>query len=244
MLRVERNSAMNVALWILQGLLALSLLASGGLKFAKSKAKLVSDFKMAWATDFSETQIKLIASAEIVGAIGLIVPRATLIAPVLTPVAAVCLAILLLGAARIHFGRKESFAPPLVIAVLCLIVAVGRSGLRSVPSDDFRRATALPAAQPFASGIELLPHSIEATAEMTAPTIAPPALRMADNMPNLRVTLILPGVGHWAQQEAPEAVNAALLSFLSSVSINGVSIDRKAGSAPSAPAPQVTPCGG
>lgn len=230
---------MNVALWILQGLLALSLLASGGLKFAKSKAKLVSDFKMAWATDFSETQIKLIASAEVVGAIGLIVPRATLIAPVLTPVAAVCLAILLLGAARIHFGRKESFAPPLVIAVLCLIVAVGRSGLRSLPSDDFRRATALRPAQPFASGIERPPRSIEATATMAVLTIAPPALRMADNMPNRRATLILPDVGHWARQEAPEAVNAALLSFL-----NGVSIDRKAGSPPSAPAPQVTPCGG
>jgi uncharacterized membrane protein YphA (DoxX/SURF4 family) len=120
---------MNLALWILQGLLALSMLASGGMKFANSKAKLVSDFKMAWATDFSETQIKFIASAEIVGAIGLIVPSATRIAPVLTPLAAVCLAILMLGAARLHFTRKEPLAPPLVIAVLCLVVAVGRSGL-------------------------------------------------------------------------------------------------------------------
>jgi pimeloyl-ACP methyl ester carboxylesterase len=55
---------------------------------------------------------------------------------------------------------------------------------------------------------------------------------MADSVPDLRVNKILPGVGHWAQQEAPEAVNTALLNFL-----NGVSIDRKAGSAPSAPAP-------
>jgi DoxX-like family len=235
---------MNVALWILQGLLALSMLASGGMKFAKSKAKLVSDFKMAWATDFSETQIKLIASAEVAGAIGLIVPWATPIAPVLTPVAAVCLAILLLGAARIHFGRKESFAPPLVIAVLCLIVAVGRSGLRSLPSDDFRRATALRAAQPFASGTERLPHSIEASGEMTVHTIAPPAFRMADNMPNLRVKLILPGVGQLASAGSPEAANATLLSFLNGVSINSLSIDRKAGSAPSAPAPQVTPYAG
>jgi uncharacterized membrane protein YphA (DoxX/SURF4 family) len=120
---------MNIALWILQGLLAVSMLGSGAMKFGKSKAKLVSDFKMAWATDFSEAQIKLIASAEVVGAIGLIVPWATRIAPVLTPVAAVCLAILMLGAARIHFARKEPLAPPLVIAVLCLVVAVGRSGL-------------------------------------------------------------------------------------------------------------------
>jgi pimeloyl-ACP methyl ester carboxylesterase len=36
-------------------------------------------------------------------------------------------------------------------------------------------------------------------------------------MPDLRVKLTLPGVGHWAQQEAPEAVNAELLSFLDGV---------------------------
>ena len=120
---------MNIALWSLQGLLAVSMLASGGMKFAKSKSQLVSDFKMAWATDFSEAQIKLNASAEFVGAIGLIVPWATHIAPVLTPVAAVCLIILMLGAARLHLARKEPFAPPMVIAVLCLVVAVGRSGL-------------------------------------------------------------------------------------------------------------------
>jgi hypothetical protein len=119
---------MNIALWILQGFLAVSMLGSGGMKFAKSKAKLVSDFKMGWAADFSEMQIRLIASAEVVGAIGLIVPWATGIAPVLTSVAAVCLAILMLGAVRIHLARKELFAPPLVIAVLCLVVAVGRSG--------------------------------------------------------------------------------------------------------------------
>jgi pimeloyl-ACP methyl ester carboxylesterase len=43
---------------------------------------------------------------------------------------------------------------------------------------------------------------------------------MADNMPDLRVKLVLPSVGHWAQQEAPEAVNATLLSFLDGVNID------------------------
>jgi pimeloyl-ACP methyl ester carboxylesterase len=42
---------------------------------------------------------------------------------------------------------------------------------------------------------------------------------IADNVPDLRVNLTLPGVGHWTQQEAPEAVNAALLGFLEGVSI-------------------------
>jgi pimeloyl-ACP methyl ester carboxylesterase len=33
-------------------------------------------------------------------------------------------------------------------------------------------------------------------------------------VPNLTRTVVLPGVGHWTQQERPEEVNAALLEFL------------------------------
>jgi pimeloyl-ACP methyl ester carboxylesterase len=44
--------------------------------------------------------------------------------------------------------------------------------------------------------------------------------KVTDYVPDLRVNQRLPGVGHWTQQEAPEAVNAALLGFLHGVSIN------------------------
>jgi pimeloyl-ACP methyl ester carboxylesterase len=43
---------------------------------------------------------------------------------------------------------------------------------------------------------------------------------ITDYVPDLRVNQKLPGVGHWTQQEAPEAVNAALLGFLHGVRIN------------------------
>jgi pimeloyl-ACP methyl ester carboxylesterase len=33
-------------------------------------------------------------------------------------------------------------------------------------------------------------------------------------VPNLTRTVVLPGVGHWTQQESPEEVNTALLKFL------------------------------
>ncbi len=40
---------------------------------------------------------------------------------------------------------------------------------------------------------------------------------MRTAVPNLRDVIVLPGVGHWTQQEAPDAVNEALISFLTSL---------------------------
>ena len=40
---------------------------------------------------------------------------------------------------------------------------------------------------------------------------------LKENVPNLRESITLPGVGHWTQQENPEAVNAALIAFLRSL---------------------------
>ena len=37
---------------------------------------------------------------------------------------------------------------------------------------------------------------------------------LKQHVPNLRNTIILPGCGHWTQQERPDEVNAALISFL------------------------------
>jgi len=116
---------MNIALWVLQGLLAFVMLGAGGMKVASPKAKLVANPKMGWAKDFTEAQIKLIGLAEVLGAVGLIVPWATHILPVLTPIAAACLAVIMVGAGVVHLRRKES-PMPIVLAVLCAVVAVGR----------------------------------------------------------------------------------------------------------------------
>ncbi|MXY04897.1 MAG: alpha/beta hydrolase, partial [Gammaproteobacteria bacterium] len=43
--------------------------------------------------------------------------------------------------------------------------------------------------------------------------------RMPERVPNLRTNELLPGIGHWTQQEAPEAVNRLLTSFLRSLSL-------------------------
>jgi uncharacterized membrane protein YphA (DoxX/SURF4 family) len=117
---------MNIALWIVQGLLALAMLGAGAMKLATPRAKLVANPQMAWSADFTEGQIKLLGLAEIAGAAGLILPWLLRIAPILTPVAAACLGFLMLGAVRTHMRRKEPWVPPMVLAALCVFVVAGR----------------------------------------------------------------------------------------------------------------------
>ena len=117
---------MNTVLWILQGLLAFAFLAAGGNKLAQPREKLMANPMMAWANDFTESQIKLIGLAEVLGAIGLIAPMATGILPILTPIAAIALALLMGGAVSTHLRRKESPGPAAVLALLALATAVLR----------------------------------------------------------------------------------------------------------------------
>ncbi len=81
---------------------------------------------MHWAPSWPRWRIKLLGLAELAGALGLVAPVATGIAPVLTPVAALCLAALMVGAARTHGRLGEPIVPPLVIGALCLCIAAGR----------------------------------------------------------------------------------------------------------------------
>lgn len=121
---------MSVALWIVAGLLTVAFLAAGGTKLAKSKQALVADPRQAWAEDFSPGAIKAIGVAEVLGAIGLILPALTGVAVILVPVAAVGLALDMLGAIITHLRRGESkvVAVPVVLLLLAAFVAWGRFG--------------------------------------------------------------------------------------------------------------------
>ena len=117
---------MNTVLWILQGLLAFVFVASGGMKVVRTKAQLKAMPQMGWADDFSEPQIKAIGLVEVIGAVGLVLPWALGILPILTPIAAAGLAVIMGGAAATHLRRKEPAVPPMVLAVLAAGVAIGR----------------------------------------------------------------------------------------------------------------------
>lgn len=114
---------MLIAYWIVAGLLALAMLASGGMKVIKPKTAIVEG-GMGWAEDFAPGMIKFIGIAEVLGALGLVLPVLTGVAPVLAPIAAVALAVVMIGAVVVHVRRKEPAAPALVLAAVSVAAAV------------------------------------------------------------------------------------------------------------------------
>ncbi|WP_231637253.1 DoxX family protein [Microbacterium sp. No. 7] len=113
---------MLIAYWIVAGLTALAFVAPAVIKLIRPKESLQE--RMTWVEDFSSVQVRLIGLAETLGVIGLILPMALNIAPILSPIAGVGLAIVMLGAIATHVRRKEPFAVPLVLFVLSIASAV------------------------------------------------------------------------------------------------------------------------
>jgi hypothetical protein len=86
---------------------------------------------MPWVNDFSAGAVKAIGGVEVLGAIGLILPAVTGIAPLLVPLAASGLAIAMIVAVIVHLRRGDGFAsaiPSLVLGLLAVFVAWGRFG--------------------------------------------------------------------------------------------------------------------
>lgn len=117
---------METVVWIIQGLLAVLFAMAGITKLTTPKADLVK--KMPWAEDYSENTIKFIGTAELLGAIGLIVPVLTGIVPVLTPIAALAIAVIMLLATQAHYRRMEyrNILMNVVLFALAVFVAYYR----------------------------------------------------------------------------------------------------------------------
>jgi uncharacterized membrane protein YphA (DoxX/SURF4 family) len=123
---------MNLALWIIVGLLAAVFLASGVMKLVQTKQKLVAS-GMAVLDDFSPGAIKAIGALEILAAVGLVLPAALDIAPVLVPLAAVGVVLLMIGATIVCLRRNETrtIAVNLALLAMAVLVAWGRFGPQS-----------------------------------------------------------------------------------------------------------------
>ena len=114
----------NVTLWTIQVLLALSFLFAGGMKLVTPAATLAPLVK-----PLPLGLIRFIGVCETAGALGLILPGLLHIRPRLTPIAAIGLSIIMSGAvsAAIALGRGNEAIPPAILGILALVVATGRT---------------------------------------------------------------------------------------------------------------------
>jgi uncharacterized membrane protein YphA (DoxX/SURF4 family) len=97
----------ETALWIAQVLLAAIFLLTGMTKLTQPRLKMASG-PMRWAADVTDRQFRTIGLLEVLGALGLILPAALGITPFLTPLAAVGLVLVMVGAIYTHLRYDES----------------------------------------------------------------------------------------------------------------------------------------
>ncbi|NUR71916.1 MAG: DoxX family protein [Hamadaea sp.] len=109
---------MDVAYWILAGLLALFYAYAGGKKVTQSKDQLRP--MMGWVDQVPLPLVRTIGTLEVLGAIGLILPKLTGVLPGLAIAAAVGLVLIQVGGIALHLSRGEARLIGLNIVLLVL----------------------------------------------------------------------------------------------------------------------------
>jgi uncharacterized membrane protein YphA (DoxX/SURF4 family) len=120
---------MKALVWIVQILVSIAFLGAGFMKLTSPYNLLVAEPNMAWVADFSEMQVKLIGFIELLGAIGLIIPMFTKKYQKLVPLAAIGLALVMLGAMITHLIRGESIVVNLILMTFAVLTAYWRKDI-------------------------------------------------------------------------------------------------------------------
>jgi len=125
--------AWNIGLWVVQVLLAVMFGMAGFAKMTQPIAELAE--KMVWPGVLPPTLVRFIGLSEFAAAFGLILPAASRIKPVLTPLAGVGLVTVMVLAALFHTVRGEFGALPtnFVFGALAAFVAWGRFRKAPIP---------------------------------------------------------------------------------------------------------------
>ncbi len=120
------SKGLNVGLWIVQGLLALTFAGTGAWKLATPIPELAA--KMPWMGQVSPSFLYVTGVFDLLGGLGLVLPPLTRIKPGLTPLAALGCAALQASAIVFHFSRGEAANTPFnfLLVALSLFVAWGR----------------------------------------------------------------------------------------------------------------------
>ena len=121
-----RRRGLRITLWVVQVGLAAMFLMAGIMKLTQPIDALVAS--LPWAADVPEMLVRFIGTAELAGALGLILPSLTRVKPHLTALAAIGLIVVMVLASGFHITRGEYGMVPmnLVLATAAAFVAWGR----------------------------------------------------------------------------------------------------------------------
>lgn len=123
---------MNIALWIVQIILAGGYGFAGSMKILKPDSFRTNPQTESWARERSDANLRWIGIPEVLGALGVILPMVTGILPWLTPLAAVGLSVIqLIALFTIHLPKKEPITQNIILFALSAFVVIGRWGLFS-----------------------------------------------------------------------------------------------------------------
>jgi hypothetical protein len=112
---------MEIAYWIVAGLLSCVYLFAGGKKLVQSQEQLAP--MMGWVDTVPMPQVRAIGAIELLGVVGLILPPLIDVAPWVAIVAAVGFAVLQVLATRLHLSRGETGDLWLNLVMIALAVA-------------------------------------------------------------------------------------------------------------------------
>lgn len=121
---------MELIILVLQIGLCLVFLYFGLLKMFMPIEKIAK--RVSWAHDYSTSKLKFFGFMEVIGALGLILPYQLDILPILTPMAATALAMVMAGAGVVHLRRDEINMIFLNIFIIFLLAGIGFHSLLDV----------------------------------------------------------------------------------------------------------------
>ena len=126
MSNTQQSKALPITLWIIQLLLASSMIWAGSVKLLKPVEEVAAMWP--WAGEVSETFLKFTGVIDLLAGIGLILPSLLRIKPELTSITAIGVIVLMICAGAFHISRGEgsNIAPNIIFATMAAFIAWGR----------------------------------------------------------------------------------------------------------------------
>ena len=135
--QLKKSKSLNIALWIVQGVLAFLFLMAGFMKSTTPIDKLAT--MLPWTKDAPLLLVRFIGISELLGGLGLLLPSILRIKPVLTPIAATGLTIIMILATFFHISKGEynAIGMTILFGLIAVFIAWGR--FKKVPIQSKKR---------------------------------------------------------------------------------------------------------